>query len=377
MDAETAGQDDRPDDRDEAGDRPGEDRSPKPKGRAGPPRWILIGVGAVLLIAGGWYGWSWWAHARLHESTENAYVQAPIAQIGARVGGQVLRVHVADNAEVEAGAPLIELDPRDLEAARTAAEAVVRAAEARIGQARASGGVAAAAVGEAEAQLSVAEAEAERAAADLERYSRLSAAAVSAQERDRVATESRSAAARVEAARRRLASSRAQSAEAEAALRGAEAEAGQAAARLREAELNLGHARITAPFAGRIANKRVEPGDYLRPGQPVLSLVGADRWVEANFKETQLTGMRPGQPVTLTVDAFPDHEMRGRVESLQRGTGSRFAALPAQNATGNWVKVVQRIPVRVVLDEEWARRVAAGEVPISPGMSAEVEVRVR
>lgn len=345
--------------------------------RRGPPRLLLVAIALAVLGAGGWYGWRWWSHARLHESTDNAYVQGPVAQVGARIAGTVLRVHVADNAAVEAGAPLFDLDPRDLEATRAASAAGVGAAEAKVAQARAQGEVAAAAVGEAEAQLLVAEAEAGRAATELARYGRLSAAAVAATDRDRVGAESRSSAARVEAARRRLASARAGRAEAEAGLRGAEAELGQAAARLREADLNLSHTRVVAPFAGRVANKRVEPGDGVRPGQPVLALVGVERWLEANFKETQLTDMRPGQSVIVTVDAFPDRRMQGTVESIGRGTGSRFAALPAQNATGNWVKVVQRVPVRVTLDEEWSRRVGAGEVPIAPGMSSSVEVRVR
>ncbi|WP_338665333.1 HlyD family secretion protein [Pararoseomonas sp. SCSIO 73927] len=352
----------------------GDGKEGKPQG---PPRWVLILILVAILLGGGWWGWRWWSHSRLHEVTDNAYVEAPVAMIGPRVQGQVLRVHVAENAEVAEGTPLFDLDARDFEASREAAGAALRAAEARIAQAQAQQAVAAAGIGEAQAQLAVAEAEAARAASDAARYRGLSTAAVAAQERDRAGSESRAAQARAQAARTRVASAEAQRGQAQAAQRAAEAEAAQAEARLREAELNLSHTRIVAPFPGRVTNKRVEPGDHVRPGSSVIALVGTERWVEANFKESQLTDMRPGQPVTLTVDAFPDAVMTGRIESLQRGTGSRFAALPPQNATGNWVKVVQRVPVRIALDEAWQRRAASGELPIAPGMSAEVEARVR
>jgi membrane fusion protein (multidrug efflux system) len=146
----------------------------------------------------------------------------------------------------------------------------------------------------------------------------------------------------------------------------------QQRASVEQAELALSYTRIYAPESGCITRKSVEPGDFVQPGQPLLALVSDRLWVVANFKETQLTRMRPGQPVTLKLDAFPQFRLRGHVESFQSGTGAAFSLLPPENATGNYVKVVQRVPVKIVLDEA-----PPAGYRIGPGMSVDPEVKVR
>ena len=146
----------------------------------------------------------------------------------------------------------------------------------------------------------------------------------------------------------------------------------EAAAQLDQAKLNLGYTRITAPVSGRITRKNVEPGDYVETGQTLFSIVPHDIWVVANFKETQLTRMQPGQLVTIRVDAFPGRVFHGHVDSLQSGTGARFSLLPAENATGNYVKVVQRLPVKILFDES-----ADVQALFAPGLSVVPEVKVR
>ena len=145
-----------------------------------------------------------------------------------------------------------------------------------------------------------------------------------------------------------------------------------AEAQLEDAELQLSYARIVSPVAGRVSNRGVEAGNYVTPGQALMSIVEPNIWVTANFKETQLRGIRPGQDVELKVDAYPDPVLRGRVDSIQRGTGARFSVLPAQNATGNYVKITQRVPVKIVFADDRAK-----EMPLSPGLSVVPRIRVR
>ena len=292
-----------------------------------------------------------------------------------------------------------------------AARDQVRMLQARIEQDAAAVRAAQAAEGQAEAQQTAAGAEAERAASDAVRYRAMFAKdEVSKQQLDRAETQAKAAAANlefsrhaVEAARANLAQVEASQAATQAALRQAEkqvvqaqgrvkeaqsapqqvdlrraevsavrAQIGQAKAAADQADLALSYTRIYAPESGYITRKSVEPGNFVQPGQPLAALVSDRLWVVANFKETQLTYMRPGQPVTLRVDAYPQLRLRGHVESLQSGTGARFSLLPAENATGNYVKVVQRVPVKIVLDSA-----PPAGYRIGPGMSVEPEVKVR
>ena len=288
--------------------------------------------------------------------------------------------------------------------------------QVQILQARAAQDVAAiraaeAAMAQAGAQQSAAQAEASRAAEDAVRYRALYARdEVSKQQLDRAETQARATAASqeaasqaTEAAKAHVAEARAAQASTQAAFRQAEKQVVQAQGRvneaksapqqievrhadvsslraqveqqrasLQQAELALSYTRIYAPESGYITRKSVEPGSFVQPGQLLVALVSDRLWVVANFKETQLTRMRPGQPVTLKMDAYPQLRLRGHVESLQSGTGAYFSLLPAENATGNYVKVVQRVPVKIVLDEA-----PPAGYRIGPGMSVEPEVKVR
>jgi membrane fusion protein (multidrug efflux system) len=296
-------------------------------------------------------------------------------------------------------------------AAAGAAQDQVQVLQAGVAQAAAAIRAAEAAQRQAEAQQSAAQAEASRASEDAVRYRALYAKdEVSKQQLDRAETQARAAVAAqeaashaTEAAKAHLSQAQAAQVSTQAALRQAEKQVVQAQGRVSEAksaprqmevrhadvaslraqveqqrasveqaELALSYTRIYAPESGYVTRKSVEPGDFVQPGQPLLALVSDRLWVVANFKETQLTLMRPGQPVTLKLDAFPQLRLRGHVESFQSGTGAAFSLLPAENATGNYVKVVQRVPVKIVLDEA-----PPAGYRIGPGMSVEPEVKVR
>ena len=296
-------------------------------------------------------------------------------------------------------------------AAADASREQIDVLHARAAQDAAAIAAAEAALGQAEAQRAAAQAESTRAADDAIRYRALHARdEVSRQQLDRVEALARSAAATLDAASRGVEGAKAHLAQAKAAqvsteallrqagnqvqqaqgrvkeaqaapqqleVRRAEVSALQAQmeqqhAYLRQAELALSYTRIYAPESGMITRKSVEPGTFVQPGQPLLALVSDRLWVIANFKETQLAHMRPGQPVTIRLDAYPKLRLRGHVDSLQSGTGARFSLLPAENATGNYVKVVQRVPVKIVLDEP-----PPSGYRLGPGMSVEPEVRVR
>jgi membrane fusion protein (multidrug efflux system) len=296
-------------------------------------------------------------------------------------------------------------------AAEDAAREQIRIIEARADQDQAAVRAAEAAQGQAEAQRSATQAEAERSAADAIRYRAMYAKdEVSRQQLDRVETQAKAAAASldaaghaVESAKANLAHARAAQLSTQAALRQAERQIVQAQGRVKEAqsapqqiqirhaeisavhaqgeqaraaveqaELAVSYTQIYAPESGYITRKSVEPGNFVQAGQALLALVSDQLWVVANFKETQLDRMRPGQTVTMKLDAYPRLRLHGRVESIQSGTGARFSLLPAENATGNYVKVVQRVPVKIVLTEP-----PPSGYRIGPGMSVEPEVKVQ
>jgi membrane fusion protein (multidrug efflux system) len=353
---------------------------------------------------------------------QHVNVGDPIAEIDARdykARAEEASAHLADISARADGAQanllltsiVTEAVLTQTGAAAGAAQDQVQILQAGAAQAVAAIRAAEAALGQAEAQQSAAQAEASRAADDAVRYRAMYAKdEVSKQQLDRAETQARAAAAAqeaasqaTEAAKAHLSEARAAQASTQAGLRQAEKQVVQAQGRVSEAksaprqiqvrhadvialragiaqarasveqaELALSYTRIYAPESGYITRKSVEPGDFVQPGQPLLALVSDRLWVVANFKETQLTLMRPGQPVTLKLDAFPQLRLRGRVESFQSGTGAAFSLLPAENATGNYVKVVQRVPVKIVLDEA-----PPAGYRIGPGMSVEPEVKVR
>lgn len=334
---------------------------------------LLLALGAAAALGGLWFGGRAFLHSRNVESTDDAFIEGHVIPLSAKVSAHVVAVHFDDNTEVRRGDRLLELDARDFEASLAAAQANLLAARGRLAQAEAQGSVARATAAQARADITNAEATAENARADLRRSEDLGRQRViDRRELDNAVARDRGGAAGLESARQKAAAAQAQIGLAEAGRQAALAEVTQGEAGVRQAELTLSYCRIDAPETGRVTRKNVEPGGYVQPGQTLLALVEPDVWVVANFKETQLTRMRPDQPVEVRVDAFPERPLRGHVDSIQSGTGARFSLLPAENATGNYVKVVQRVPVKVLLDEplDIKRRLA-------PGMSVEPEVRVK
>ena len=343
----------------------------------------------------------------------------------------------AAQARAEAAKVFVELtqmtSQADLDAATAAvamakdavgsAAAGVDVASSKVLQAQARVGSAQAAVDQAVAQIAADQAEADRTAADLKRYSQLKATgSITNQQFDAATAAAQSAAAHVAAAQKAVASAQALRLEADAAARasqdgvkqaqaalaqansgvvqaqarlalasvtaqrvaqataqqqGAEADVALARANLRQAQDQLAYTLVVAPQAGRVTRKSVQVGSYVQVGQPMLAVVPLEVWVVANFKETQLTRMTPGQGVTVTVDAYPGQQFKARLESLQAGTGARFSLLPPENATGNFVKVVQRVPVKIVFDVEAPGKAPWDRFLLAPGMSVVPEVKVR
>jgi len=297
------------------------------------------------------------------EATDDAFVDGHLVYVSTRVSGQVLEVLVAENQEVTAAAPLVRIDAADYEARAAHARANLEVAHNSIAQTNASAEAAAAQARAAQARLSHAEQELVRARGLFAQGAGSETALDAAQSaRDTAVAELR-------AAQRREA--------AERAMLGSEAPVKQAQAALREAELALGYTAIAAPIDGRIGKKSVEVGATVQPGQPLLTIVATrGNWVTANFKETQIGAMKPGDPVEITVDAYPDRAWRGHIESISPATGAKYALLPPDNATGNFTKVVQRVPVKIALDAVVGDG-AAGEDPTALPVGLSVVVRVR
>ena len=339
----------------------------KKKGR----RAALIAVVLIALLGLAWLGW-WWAHRHL-VSTDDAYVKADIAQIAPRVTGTIAKVFVRDNEHVAAGDVLFTLDPADYQTDLAKAEANLEAARASYAASQRDLSVtkktASADIDNAKAALESARAEAERARADAKRYEALYAKhEVSEQSLDQRRTQASQAEAQVRQARAQLAQAQASPDRIElkaSQASSAEAKIAQAKAQLTQARLNLSYTEVRAPHDGKIAQKTVVPGSHVSAGQAAMAVVENEPWVVANFKETQLDRVRIGQPVAMEIDAYPGREFDGRVESIQAGTGVTFSLLPPQNATGNFVKIVQRVPVKIVFTHPDQLR----GPDISPGLS--------
>lgn len=305
----------------------------------------------VLVAAGAAGGWYWWTEMRFLESTDNAYVEGDLSIISPRVAGYVASIEVLENEAVRRGEVLLRLDDRDLRARVDEALAALRSREAAITTAESQRKVQATRVREAEASLASAAAQAAWAEAELGRYTRLvERRSASQQTLDQARVEAERARAAVAAAEAALEAARDQIAVVDATRATAEAERAMAQAALELARIELEHAVLTAPIDGVIGNRRVQLGDYLKVGQQLMTVVPlAELYVEANFKETQLAGMQVGDRVRLKVDAYPDTPLTGTIQSLAPASGSTFSLLPPENATGNFTKVVQRVPVRIAL----------------------------
>jgi membrane fusion protein (multidrug efflux system) len=346
---------------------------------------ILGSVGALLLIAGSALGYQYfavWAH---QETTDNAYVRADITPVAAKVEGYVAKLMVTDNQAVKAGDVLMIIDASDYEAKVARAEADLAGARATLGTlaaarqtAAAQAGAQGGAIGQATAQLAALRANAVRAAADETRFSQLAARGWATRASlDQVDAEAKAARAQVAAGEAAVAAQRGQSGAFVAATAGAgasilagRAQVQAAEANLRQVKLDLERTVIRAPVDGVVGNRAVREGQLVRSGQQLLAIVPVQAsYVVANFKETQLEKMHVGQPVAIAVDAYPGLTVHGRVESLAPASGAQFALIPADSATGNFTKIVQRVPVKVAIE----RRGLAAQL-LRPGLSVEATV---
>ena len=308
-----------------------------------------------------------------YESTDDAFIEGYVTYVSPRVSGLVTRLLVNDNQLVKAGDVLVEIDPRDFETEVAQAQADLASATNRVAQAEAQIVVDLAKLGQQRASVTAAEAVAARAEADQRRYEAVQSQAVSRSQFDLAKTQASSTAADAEVARQSVKAAQALVALDQTAVETAKTEVQQVQAREDLTRLKLSYTKVVAPRDGRVTDRTVEQGAYVQTGQALLALVPETLWVVANFKETQLTRMRAGQPVTIHVDAYPQHDFKGKVDSLQAGSGALFSLLPPENAVGNFVKVVQRVPVKIVFDEA----VNQSELDIAPGMSVEPKVRVK
>jgi len=353
-------------------DAPGSAEAAKPRARRLPL--IIFGL---LAIAGASWGVQRYLWSRHHVSTDNAQLDGHITAIAPRISGFVARVLVEDNQHVKAGDTLVVLDDRDLSVHLQQAEAELRTVEASAGSRQEAGQAVAqleatrAQAGSAEATIAAAEANYQKAAADLERYRGLAARKiVAAQQLDAAQAAFNAAQANLQAAQRQAAAARSEVAAGGAAVRGAGARVAAAQAAVDNARLQLSYAYLLAPADGIVAKRSAEPGALVQVGQQLMSIVPVHEvWVTANLKETQLRHISINDPAEFTVDAYGDHAFHGRVESVSPATGARFALLPPDNATGNFTKVVQRIPVRIALEQP----IDTAYV-LRPGMSVDVTI---
>jgi membrane fusion protein (multidrug efflux system) len=340
-------------------------------------RWVQL-ASAVVLIAAAVGAVIYFEHAARYESTDDAFLDGHVIPVAPEVAGRVSRVLVDDNQRVEPGDLLVEIEPADFVIGKERAEAGLALARARLTSATGARASAQARASEARSSVRANQAHAALAHSDLERLQALTrTGAATLQQLDDARANDLAIAASTEAARHAVSAQSASITEAEAAEEAAKADLEQAQAAVAAADLALSRTKIVAQRAGRVTGKSVEPGAFVVLGQELLSIVEPRVWVTANFKETQLAKLRVGQPVSVAIDAY-GHEWRGHVESFQRGTGSRFSLLPVENATGNYVKVVQRVPVKIVFDAlpDPVRYVLAPGMSVVPTVDVS-EARVR
>jgi membrane fusion protein (multidrug efflux system) len=317
------------------------------------PKRLALAFAMVALLGGAAsYGNDWWSNGRFVESTDDAYVGGNITALAPHVSGFIEQVLVTDNQRVHAGQIVIRLDKRDFQTALDHATATVNARQASLDGLRAQSVLQQSTIRQQEAETVTKAAQLTFAELDASRYANLAqTAAGSRQDAQRSASLQQQAHAAVIAAAAALEASRQQLNVLDAQIAEATANLAQSKSDLETARLNLGYTEIRAPIDGYVGNRAAQVGAYVVSGAYLLSVIPTDGlWVDANFKEDQLSGMKDGDVATITADALPGHEFHGHVASLAPGTGAVFSIIPAENATGNFTKIVQRVPVRVVLD---------------------------
>jgi membrane fusion protein (multidrug efflux system) len=347
---------------------------PGTRTRIGVKKLALAGAALVALAGAAWYGNEWWTVGRFIESTDDAYVGGDTTVIAPKVAGFIATVAVTDNQAVHAGDLLVKLDDRDYRAALAKAVAAVAGQQATLANLDATRRLQLAIVTEAQAGIEAADAEIVWTRNDQARYQQLSASSVASIQAFQKADSSykqavaggQRARAALEAAQRQIDVIDTQKQQAEAALAGAVADRDTA-------ELNLSYTELRSPIDGTVGNRSAHTGAYAMVGAQLISIVPArGLWVDANFKENQLARMHEGLPVTIAADVLPGEVFHGHVASLAPATGAQFSVLPPENATGNFTKIVQRVPVRILLDGE-----ASALGRLRPGLSVTAEVDER
>lgn len=351
----------------------------KPNGAGNGPSPALIWIGAAVLAALLYFGLNYFAATLTSESTDDAFIAGHIVAIAPRIAGQVSAVYVRDNEFVHSNQLLVELDPSDYEAtlgqkqaARQSAQSNLKAAIAGYNLMKVKVKTAQANAVESRADAAASAATASRAKDDFERAKQLlKDKTISPQEYDQFKASANEDVADLNSANAKAASDASKVNEAQAQLAAARAEADAVLAQLNgsktqvdSAQLNVSYTKIYAPCDGLVTRKQVEPGDYLQIGQTIFSIVPRDVWVTANFKESQLSDMAPNQKALVAIDALGGRTFRAHVDSVQAGSGAVFSLLPPENAVGNYVKVVQRVPVKIVFDEP-----LPSDKTIGPGLS--------
>ncbi|WP_158803590.1 HlyD family secretion protein [Acidisoma sp. L85] len=335
-------------------------------------RKLLLAATALVIATGGsWYGYDWWTIGRFIESTDDAYVGGDITVIAPQVSGFITKLAIADNQTVKAGQLLLQIDDRDYRAALAKADAAVAMQQASLANIAATRRLQESTIAQAQADLITTNAETIRTKEDTDRYQSLSkdqwASLQRYQQANATYTEAVGADAKahagLEAARRRLDVIDTESQQAQASLAASIADRDTA-------RLNLGYTSLRSPVDGVVGNRSAQLGAFAAIGAQLLSVIPAhDLWVDANFKESQLARMKAGQPVNITADVLPGEVFHGHVVSLAPATGAEFSVLPAENATGNFTKIVQRVPVRIRLDD------GASELGrLRPGLSVTASV---
>ncbi|MCJ2017214.1 HlyD family secretion protein [Methylobacterium sp. E-065] len=336
-------------------------------------RAVLLTVLAGLLGGGAYAGWQWWTVGRFFVSTDDAYVQADISVLAAKVSGYLAAVPAVNGVSVKKGDVIAQLDDGDYRLALQAAQDKLATQESTIARIARQAEAAQAQVAQAAAQLDATRADAVRAQADFARSTQMQADYVAKSRIDQTRADRDRTEASVKAMEAGLLAARANVDVLTAQKREAESVAAELRTAVDRARRDVDFAVIRAPFDGVVGNKAVEAGAYVAPGTRIAALVPLQSVrIDANFKETQVQRMRPGQPVTVTIDAYPDRQIQGVVESFSPASGSVFSLLPPDNATGNFTKIVQRLPVRVRVPDDIAR-----EGLLRPGLSAVVRVDTR
>jgi membrane fusion protein (multidrug efflux system) len=338
---------------------------------------MVTGLAVVgLLLVGGIY---YWLSTRNLESTDDAYTDGRAISIAPQIAGVVISLDVTDNQFVKRGQPLIHIDPRQYQIDREQAEGALETAKMQYTGQQFGLEIARknfpAQLEQAQAQLANAQANLAKAQADYDRQRSLPKLATTQQEVDASTSAFKQAQAQVMLAEAQVAQNSPVSqriGETDAQVGQLKGQVEQAQARLDQASLNLSWAVVTAPQDGWVTKRNVEHGNYVAPGQQIFSIVAPEVWITANFKESQLSDVRKGQSVRIKIDAYPKLDLRGHVDSIQLGSGSKFTAFPPENATGNFVKVVQRVPVKIVIDSG-----LDPDIPLPLGISAEPTVTVR